>query len=287
MKLRHDNRRFDDTETRSKMVLLSELQVCQFELELQNSVLKHTKQQLEEMHDTELLRGNRRLMQNLFNIQEEERRLLARELHDELGQWLTAMYAEAETIAHHSNKGSTVYTRAQAISKCIKKTHEAVLAMLHQLRPALLDTLGLVEALHAMKNDWRDHHTHISLNLELKDKLDKLGEPINTTVYRIIQEALSNISRHAQATQAHVCISRESGVISKDDFLSLRIVDNGEGFDIDQASNGLGLLGMRERTIAAGGEFTIHSIPNDGTQIHVRLPLNYLSKNKGRRANDR
>jgi signal transduction histidine kinase len=287
MKPRHDNRRFDDTEIRSKMTLLNELHICQFELEMQNSELSNTKQQLAETLDHELLRGNRRLMQNLFNIQDEERRQLARELHDELGQWLTAMNAEAETIANHAKKDSTIYASAQAISECIKKTHEVIHAMLHQLRPALLDTLGIIDALLEMNKHWCSHHTDISLDFKLKGQLEKLGEPINTTIYRIIQEALNNISSHAKATQAQVCLSREPGVISKDDFLSLRIEDNGKGFDLDQASNGLGLLGMRERTIAAGGEFTIHSIPNDGTQIHVRLPLNILNKNKRRRADDR
>jgi len=304
MESRHNCRRFDDTEIRSKTELVTELQACQVDLEKQNHyfTVEHltpnkikeipAANQIDRLVETtncqhELLHDNRRLIQNLFKIQEEERRLLARELHDELGQWLTAIFAEAETIAIRANKDVTIHASSKAISECTKEMHKVIHGMLYQLRPALLDTLGLADALHELKKHWCAHHSHITLDLKLTGSLNKLGEPINTTLFRIVQEALNNICSHAHATQAQVLLSREAGMTSADDCLLLQVEDNGKGYDLEQSSSGLGLLGMRERTIAAGGEFTVHSKPNQGTQIHVKLPLNSSNKSQRRRADDR
>ncbi len=232
----------------------------------------------------ELLQENRRLMQNLFKIQEEERRLLARELHDELGQWLTAIYAEAEAILNQSRGKGLIHTSAQSISECARKMHEVIHSMLHQLRPALLDSLGLVDALLDLEKHWHAHHSHIALEFKLEGDLNRLGEQINITVFRIIQEALNNIYKHAQASQAKVLLSRRSNKISIDNNLSLHVEDNGKGYPPDQISKGLGLLGIRERAIAAGGKFTVRSTPNHGTHLYVRLPLNRL--NNRRRTDD-
>ncbi|MDP1558036.1 MAG: histidine kinase [Nitrosomonas sp.] len=225
-----------------------------------------------------LLQENRQLMQNLFKIQEEERSLLARELHDELGQWLTAIYAEAETIANRSFKESTINASAQAISQCVTKTHEVIRSMLHQLRLVQLNTLGLKDALLELKEYWCSHHSNTALELKLEGELDELDEHINITVYRITQEALNNICSHAEATWAQIHLRRIADVTGAVDTLLLSVKDNGKGYQVGERSKGLGLLGMRERAIAAGGEFTLHSAPNDGTQINVKLPLDGLNK---------
>ncbi len=232
----------------------------------------------------QLLHGNRRLMQNLFNIQEKEQRLLARELHDEFGQWLTAIHAETETILNYADKDSNIHSSSQAISECVREMHSVMHNMLHQLRPALLDTLGLVDALFEFKKQWCTHHTDINLELNLDGELGKLGENINITIYRLIQEALNNICSHAHATQAIVSLRYDTDVASTAKCLLLSIEDNGKGYDTEQASSGFGLLGMRERTIAAGGEFAIRSVPNGGTRIHVKLPLD--GSDKKRRTDD-
>lgn len=234
-------------------------------------------------HNQELLHSNRRLMQNLFKIQEEERRLLARELHDELGQWLSAIHAETETIIYFTETDSTIYTSAQAIKGCIKKMHDAMHDMLRQLRPVLLDTLGLVDALLELKKQWAIHNPHITLELEFEGKFDKFNEHINITSFRIIQEALNNVRNHAEATQVLIHLHRKTGATAADDILSLSIEDNGKGFNVEQIPKGLGLLGMRERAIAAGGKFFIRSALNQGTQIHVKMPLD---SSKRRRKTD-
>lgn len=325
MKNGHNGKKFDDTEICSKIELFTELQACQIDLAKQDQVLRDTQLKLEQSHECltkqhhnatvdhltpnkttknsavsqtdylaepidlhhELLLDSRRLTQNLFKRHEDERRLLACELHDELGQWLTAIYAEAETIAILAHEDLAIHTSAKAISECTKKIHQVIHEILLQLRPALLDTLGLADALYELKKNWSAHHAHITLDLKLTGSLDNLGEPINTTLFRVVQEALNNICSHAQATQAQVILSREAGVTFVDDFLLLHVADNGKGYDLEQSSKGFGLLGMRERTIAAGGEFTTHSKPLQGTQIHVRLPLNNANKSMGRRFNDR
>ncbi len=218
----------------------------------------------------ELIQQNRTLMQNIFSIQESERRHLARELHDELGQWLTAIHAEAQAIGSMTEKENKIAASAGAIRESASEMHEVIRNMLHKLRPALLDELGLADSLRELVSQWNKHHTGIGCELELKGELSGWGESTNITIYRIIQEALSNIAKHAQAERVSVHLRREAA-----DRLLLQVVDNGKGLDAEQISNGYGLLGMRERAIAAGGKFSLSSTPGQGVRIDVLLPLNY------------
>lgn len=224
--------------------------------------------------DLELLLQNRKLTQNLYSIQENERCHLARELHDELGQWLTAINAEAQTILSVHDEESTVRASAQAISESAKEMHEVIHCMLRHLRPALLDELGLTESLHELTNKWSLHNPGINFEFAIEGDLNGLNESINITVYRIIQEALTNICSHALAKRVSVSLNREPGLTPDSEAVVLRITDNGKGFDTNQTCNGFGLLGIRERAIAAGGEFSSFSAPGHGVRIDVRLPLN-------------
>ena len=119
-----------------------------------------------------LLIENRRLMQNLFTIQEKERRFIARELHDEVGQWISAIYAEAEAISNHANKESSISVCAQSISECAQKLHQVVHKILHGLRPPLLDTLGLKDALLELKKQWCSNHAYISLEFRVEGRFN-------------------------------------------------------------------------------------------------------------------
>jgi PAS domain S-box-containing protein len=243
----------------------------------------------------ELLRENRLLTQSMFKIQEVERRHLARELHDELGQWLTAISAEARAISNCVSKDSSIYAGTEAIAESAGKMNEVIHDLLHQLRPALLDMLGLVDSLCELKKQWCAHHPQTSCELVHEGELEGLSEMVNITVYRIVQEALNNIGSHAHASRVVVRLRREQGnapaangplpnmedalfsMVSSaapvTDTLWLSVEDNGRGYNPGQQSGRLGLLGMRERAIAAGGEFTTHSAPGHGTHIAVRLPL--------------
>ncbi len=243
----------------------------------------------------EWLRENRMLTQGIFRLQEEERRQLARELHDELGQWLTAISAEAQAISNSVSKDSKIYIGIRAIRESAGKMNEIIHGMLHQLRPVLLDTLGLVDSLNELKRRWCTHHPGINFELEFSGKMESLGELINITVYRLVQEALNNVSKHAQASKVKVRLIHEHGGAAADNallpdqedtlfpiasvnfpatgFLRLSVEDNGKGYDSNHRFDGLGLLGMRERTIAVGGEFISHSVPGHGTQIQFKLPV--------------
>lgn len=228
----------------------------------------------------ELLSENRRLMKELFRAQEKERRTVAFELHDELGQWLTAMHAENEVILNHAKKNLLISTSAQAIKSCIQKMHEVIRSMLHQLRPTLLDALGLPNALLDLKTTWCSHHKHIALELKLEGELKIFDEQLNIAVFRLVQEGLNNICSHAEASWAQVSLIHESMENSPVKYLQLKIKDNGKGYDTNQQFTGLGLLGMRERVIAMGGTLSIQSAHNKGTEINIKLPIEHSNNEK-------
>ncbi len=224
-----------------------------------------------------LLNENRRLMKELFRIQEKERRLLASELHDELGQWLTAIRAENEVILNNIKKDSVIFTSTQAIKECTQKMNEVIHGMLHKLRPVLLDTLGLPDALQELRKQWCSHHSHVILELKLEGNLTGLNESLNIAVFRIIQEGLNNICSHSEATWAQISLRCETFANFAAEYLLLKIEDNGKGYDTNQQLTGLGILGMRERVIAMGGTLTVRSACNEGTEINIRLPIEYAN----------
>lgn len=223
-----------------------------------------------EQRADELLRQNRSLTRRMFSVQETERRELARELHDELGQWLTAIQAEAEAIRSSSgvDRDPRLSISAHAISNSAGEMHRLIRQMLRRLRPSLLDSLGLSESLQELVAQWREHHPQIVCDLQLSGELQGLPESLGITAYRIVQEALTNVAKHSQATRVAVRLRRDNR-----NCLRLSIEDDGRGLDTERLSSGLGLMGMRERVIAADGEFNLHSQPQQGVQIAVRLPL--------------
>jgi len=238
--------------------------------------------QLQEAVDNnrELLRENRRLIKEQFLLQEKERRTLACELHDELGQWLTAIRAENEVILNSAKQDPIISTSTQAIKDCTQKMHAVIRSMLHQLRPALLDSLGLPNALVDLRNQWCSHHQHIVLELKLAGELTTFNEPMNIAVFRLVQESLNNICSHAEANWAKISLTHETIENSPVEYLQLNIEDNGKGYDINRQTTGLGLLGMRERVIALNGTLSVRSAPNEGTEINIRLPIEYSNNGK-------
>lgn len=233
-----------------------------------------TQSRLAEIRTKELLQENRRLTRRLFNVQELERRHLSRELHDELGQWLTAIQANAQAI--HSVSGnepgasSSCQESAQAIINSAGQIHQVVRRILRRLRPVVLDQLGLADSLEEIVCQWRAHHPDVYCELTLEGALNDLNEVTNITLYRTVQAALTNISSHAAASQVSISLRREP------DHILLSVADNGQGMNMHLPSLGLGLLGMRERAIAAEGEFSFTSEPGQGLRIDVKLPLTQL-----------
>ena len=213
------------------------------------------------------------LAQNLFKVQEDERQLLSRELHDELGQWLTAISAETEAISNSFHGNSKVRIGTQSIKESVGKIHNVIHNIMHQLRPALLDALGLIDSLNDLRSQWSSHNPGISCKFVMEGEFNNFGEMINITIFRIIQESLSNICNHAEATLVLVHLNHKLDVPAGTNILLLSIEDNGKGFNPKQQSGGFGVLGMRERIIAAGGKFSLYSALGHGTQINVSLPI--------------
>lgn len=227
-----------------------------------------------------LLSENRRLMKELFRVQEKERRTLAFELHDELGQWLTAIRAENEVILNSVENNALITTSAHAIRNCTESMHAVIHNMMHQLRPALLDALGLPNALLELKNQWCSHHQHIVLEFKLEGDFTILDEQLNIAVFRLVQEGLNNICNHAQAKWTQISLVHETDANSPADYLYLKIEDNGKGYDVNQQSTGLGLLSMRERVIALNGTLSVRSACDEGTEINIRLPIENSNNEK-------
>jgi signal transduction histidine kinase len=215
-----------------------------------------------------LLDGNRFLIQKSLVVQEEERRHLARELHDELGQCMTAIQADAENIhelSKHFNPG--IASSAAAILAVAGRMYDVVHSMMQRLRPSVLDNFGLVAAIEEELETWKARHPGITCQFDRRGDLLGLGEQINITLYRIVQECLTNVARHAQAGRVSVVLGRDR------DAIHLHIEDDGRGMDVNRPVRGLGMLGMRERVEALGGSLSVTASPGKGTAINVVVPV--------------
>jgi signal transduction histidine kinase len=214
--------------------------------------------------------GLRDLSAKLVRAQEDERRALSRELHDEAGQAFSAIMLEAENLLDMTQDSSFV-PRLKSIRDIAERGVTETRNMALLLRPSMLDDFGLVPALNWQAKDTAKR-TGLKVQVtaqEMDD--DDLPEEHKTCIYRVVQEALNNVTRHAQASAVHISLERRlSGLL-------LRIKDDGTGFDA-QRVRGLGLLGMEERTRHLGGSFAIDSQPGRGTTVTVQLPLVQLSK---------
>ena len=214
----------------------------------------------------EALDENRRLSQRYLQVQEEERRFLARELHDELGQSLNAIKVDAVNIRDSARDASEVVNSAQAIIEVSSKVYEVVRTLLRQLRPVALDELGLASAVQYSVEEWRRRHRGVECALSIDDDLTGFSEDVNITAYRFVQECLTNVARHAGAQHVEIGLHRLTGGKGANT-LEMTVQDDGRGVDATAPGNGVGLIGLRERVEALGGEFLIEA---GGT---VRSPL--------------
>jgi len=214
---------------------------------------------------------NRLLTQKSLAIQEDERRSLAQELHDEFGQSITAIKAVIASIEQMKQQDNeTLKSSVRTIGEFSDRMYEVARRMMRQLRPAILDEFGLISALQDMIDDWNSRHEQMFCHFEFKGKFDELGEEVNISIYRVIQESLTNIVKHARATDVTVCLNRVENDPACSIGVKLLISDNGVGFD-ETNHRGLGLLGMRERVDALKGSFAMKSAINEGVEIMVCL----------------
>lgn len=214
------------------------------------------------------------LVRQLVNAQEGERQRIARELHDETGQKLTALTMGLAAV--DANLGSDDWSGAQRLVHDLRKLGDDAMIELRNimsdLRPALLDDLGLAPALRSYVQQYVARHPELHMTLNVDRQVQRLAPQFETVLFRVAQEALTNIVRHAQATHVTVTLAYQPNRVQ------LIVRDDGTGFDLNTPSqhalgSGLGLVGMRERVALVGGEFSIESATGQGTQIVVELPL--------------
>lgn len=226
-----------------------------------------TERKRSEEHIRRLLDENRALAIHLSQVEEEERKYLARELHDEAGQWLTATQAYAHAVFNLSEEGNgAIHANIQRVINSVAKAHHAISNVIRDLRPGMLDELGLTHGLRELARLWRQQNPGVALELGLEGDLDNLDNMIKITIYRIIQEGLTNAAKYAEAHNVNVRVLRTA-----EDELILSVVDDGKGMDLADHTEGFGLRGIRERAIALGGELTISALPGKGVHIEARL----------------
>lgn len=258
----------------------------------QNARLERARQELEEkvgLRTSELAQTNKaleleinerkssdqvrvELLRRIVTAQEDERQRIARDLHDQLGQRLTALRLKLAAVRSLTNDESEISTRITRLQEIATTIDNEVSFLSAQLRPSVLDDLGLEEALKAYADDWSRHYDvglEFHSNLSLADRIPKEAE---TQFYRIAQEGLNNIVKHANARNVSMLLERTVNTIV------LVIEDDGTGFDqqelADRSSRqGLGLVGMLERANLIGANLEIESENGSGTTIYVRLPV--------------
>ena len=236
-------------------------------VESRTAKLAESNEQLRrEMAEREALR------RKLLHAQEEERRRIARELHDQMGQNLTALNVGLKSLLDRQSRPG-LGSRVQHLQELATQTARDLHRVAVELRPAALDDLGLVKAIRALTETWSMRYG-IDVDFEAGQyKAAGISSEIETILYRIIQEAFNNVAKHSGATRAALVLRRTA------DHVQAIIEDDGRGFDAhvafqsENGSNRLGLLGIQERLGTVGGDFKIESAPERGATLLVRIPI--------------
>lgn len=264
-----DARRFMETLAQHCGQALERTRLYEAELraraELETRVLERT-QELAEANQ-----ARKELLHQLVTTQEEERRRIARELHDQLRQLLTVLDLELEALRVDGRTDAGLQPRIERLQQLGKLTSETMQRLVYDLRPSALDYLGLESTLRHDLGEWSKRH-HINAHFESNGVTGRLDPLVEITLYRIVQEALTNVLRHADAQFVSVVLEQMNGHIT------LIVEDDGRGFELEHVMNGtrqrLGLVNMRERAGMLDGTFEIESAPDGGgTTLFVRIPL--------------
>lgn len=218
-----------------------------------------------------ILEENRRLAHRTLTIQETERKHIARELHDEFGQCLTAIQADASTIcALTPDPQDRHHISAQAILTVSKHMYSTMHSIIERTRPNVLDALGLEDALEDYIHNWQRRHPQTQYHFTATEHLEHLDEMLSISIYRVVQECLTNVAKHAQAKHAWVILTKEQ------ENVIVTVKDDGQGMIPESDHRGLGLIGIRERAQSLAGYFEVQTILGQGTTITFSAPLFYL-----------
>ncbi len=218
----------------------------------------------------QLLSDRKKLVLQLMSVQEEERAFLARELHDDLGQCLTGISALSTSILQAAQQSCPqIIIESESIVRINRRMMDTIRALLLRLRPAELEELSLDACLHTMMEEWnRQHQDRIICRLTIQGGSRSLKSPMPIVLFRIVQEGLTNIAKHANATEAIIKLE----IVQCN--TSLTIEDNGKlnVFPFPK-TKGLGLLGIRERVTGLGGNFALSKSPLGGLRLQVNFPV--------------
>ena len=234
-----------------------------------------------ERHYSELLEQSRHMQEQLrllsrqlLSAQEEERKMISRELHDQIAQTLTGINVQLATLkAEAAVNVKGLQKKISRTQRMVAKSVDIVHRFARELRPTVLDDLGLVPALHSyLKGFTRRTGIHIHFRTFSANRIEQLNNVSRTVIYRVAQEALTNVARHAQASFVEVSFEKLPNAIC------LKIKDNGKSFQAQRVMHSkrnarLGLIGMRERLEMVGGSFSVESAPGNGTTVRAQIPL--------------
>ncbi|CAG7856075.1 two-component system, NarL family, sensor histidine kinase UhpB [biofilm metagenome] len=210
---------------------------------------------------------NRTLVQHSLAIQENERKQLAQELHDELGQSLTAIKMMA---ASTNRKGVNVTEITDSIADICDDLINVVRSIMKQLHPLTLTELGLKAAIEDLLSHWTAKTPDLNFHFHCPVEVNEINQNITIQIFRVIQECLTNVLRHAEATECFIDLNINGGQGKQ---ISLSVTDNGTGCPVSQLNNGFGVLGMKERIHSLGGSLSIYSSLNYGVEVKVLIPL--------------
>jgi len=239
-------------------------------LSRENAERRHVEDALRRSEDS-----LRQLSRQILVAQEEERKRISRELHDEVGQALTAINMNL-TMLQASLETQSAARKVADLQGLLQQTMETVHSVTRELRPAMLDHLGLVPSLRAYVRNFRKR-TGLHVRFTASKDVEALGIEEKTVLYRVSQEGLTNVARHAEATLASICIRKQGTLIS------MELHDNGKAFRVQSVVRGrarrrFGLIGIQERVRLVGGDFSIESEPGKGTLIRVQIPIKIHAK---------
>lgn len=244
------------------------------EQERQKQLQKAQDARLEAVEQRDAMR--RELLRHIVEAQEDERARIARELHDETAQVLSAFSLELGTLRNLAGSKPQLTETVDKLQELNKRMSHGLFRLVYDLRPAQLDGLGLVPALNFLREkDCCPKGLDVDLNVTGQQK--RLEPLIETVLFRVAQEALNNVSRHAETNDA--CVSLEFA----EDAITMQVQDTGKGFDVSeplQPPRGWGLAGMRERVEALNGQFKVHSELRKGTKVEVTIPLEEVAHGK-------
>lgn len=227
-----------------------------------------SKEKRAEVRLREALTHMRKLSSHLHNVREEERKSIAREVHDELGHALTALKMEVSWVTRRlEDRDEQFSERAAGMNTLIDQTIATVRRISTALRPPVLDDLGLDAAIEWLAQDYQGR-TDIKTRVRLPENPDQIRSSRASSVFRIVQEALTNVARHSNASEVEISWTQDNNNIE------LVIADNGKGFTTsqDQPGSGFGLLGMTERARDLGGALKLDSSPGRGTRVRLKFP---------------